>query len=444
MSFRQVPAAIQWHEGMLLAPQHFQQLALRQDGLLHYHAATVSPFHWGVRHLRLDPVLLVEGTLRVTALEAVMPDGLVVTHDAGVPGGLEADLTPWTDAMKAAPVRIHLAVPALRPGLSPVQGELPRYDSVEGEPVADESTGDGDLRIPRLQPRVSLLVAETPPQKYVSFPLAEVAYTNETFALTDFQPPMVRVPLGSPLGQMCTAVARRLREKAVFLADRSRSPSVVARPPQLLETRAMVHSLVAALPQFEAVLNTGVAHPYALYLALTSLAGHLAFLGRGLLPPVLDAYDHDDLWARFDQARQFVFRVIDEGILETFTAFPFTLEKDLFQLTFDEEWRTRRLVLGVRARPGLSEAELAQWVEQCLIGSRTVMPSLRDRRVLGARRERIAGEGDLVASSGVLLYALEADPHVIEPNQVLQVWNAADRGEPPQASEIVLYVKNRR
>ena len=39
-----IPEAIQWHEGMLLAPQHFQQLAWRQETLLHYATLAASPF----------------------------------------------------------------------------------------------------------------------------------------------------------------------------------------------------------------------------------------------------------------------------------------------------------------------------------------------------------------------------------------------------------------
>src|SRR6185503_10016287 len=79
---REVPPPIQWHEGMLLAPQHFQQLSLRHELLVHYHAAQVSPFHWGVRYLEIDPVPLTDGILRVLDLEAVMPDGLAVSHAA--------------------------------------------------------------------------------------------------------------------------------------------------------------------------------------------------------------------------------------------------------------------------------------------------------------------------------------------------------------------------
>nr|MDP9121335.1 type VI secretion system baseplate subunit TssK [Acidobacteriota bacterium] len=171
---RRISDAIQWHEGMLLAPQHFQLLSLREEELLQYHALTISPFHWGVRRLEIDPVLLVEGTFRVTELEAVMPDGLLVFRPDD-PSALEIDLTAFAEAMKGRPLAVHLAVPARRQGLSPVRGELPRYESFEGPAIADETSGDGDLRIPRLRPRLCLLAAEVPPQKYVSFPLARVS-----------------------------------------------------------------------------------------------------------------------------------------------------------------------------------------------------------------------------------------------------------------------------
>ena len=84
-----LPEAIQWSEGMLLRPHHFQQATLRQESLLYYHAALIAPFHWGVRHLKIDEVLLVDGGFRVLELEAVMPDGLVVSH----PAAEGADLT---------------------------------------------------------------------------------------------------------------------------------------------------------------------------------------------------------------------------------------------------------------------------------------------------------------------------------------------------------------
>lgn len=439
---RWLPEAIQWHEGMLLAPQHFQQSALRQEGLLHYHASFLAPFHWGFSRLSFDLDLLLQGVLRVTELEAVMPDGLIVSRSPGDPGDLEADLTPLADQIKRGPLAVHLAVPGRRAGLSPVKGDLPRYESLEGDPVADESTGDGDVRIPRLRPRATLLVTDAPPQKYVSMPIARVVYEEENYALSSYLPPLLRVAPGSPVAELGSGIAQRLREKAVFLSERVRSPMVASRPPQLLETKAMIQSLVAGLPHFEAVLGTGRSHPYALYLALTWIVGNAAALGRGLVPPLLEPYDHDDPWASFERARQFLFRVIDEGILESYTAFPFHLEHGLFNLAFDEAWRDRRLVMGVRGLPGMTETEVVAWVEECLIGSQERMPSMRNRRILGAARRRIEGDGDLVPASGVVMFALEADPEFIETNDILQVWNAGDRDR-PGASEVILYVRNR-
>ena len=150
---RNLPEKIQWYEGMLLAPQHFQQSSLRHELLLHYHLNTISPFHWGVRYLKIDQALLIDGTLRVLELDATMPDGLVVScpHEEG--NDLEVDLTPFAEEMKQSPLTVHLAVPAQMAGETITQGRLERYHSVEGKAVADENTGESEFSMPRHRPR---------------------------------------------------------------------------------------------------------------------------------------------------------------------------------------------------------------------------------------------------------------------------------------------------
>ena len=51
-----IPLAIQWHDGMLLSPQHFQEADRRSERLLAYHAGHAAQYHWGVVHLELDLV----------------------------------------------------------------------------------------------------------------------------------------------------------------------------------------------------------------------------------------------------------------------------------------------------------------------------------------------------------------------------------------------------
>ena len=434
---RELPGAIQWHEGMLLAPQHFQWLSLRHESLLQYHAAAISPFHWGLRHLEIDRVLLVDGVLRIVELEAVMPDGLVVSHTAGEVPALSVDLTARADEMKQRPLTVHLAVTARERG--PAFKE--RYGSIEAGPVADENTGEGDLAMPVLKPKLVLVVTDDLPSKYVGFPLAEVAYRNEVFALTEFEPPWLRVGPGSATYEVCQSIAARLREKAVFLADQARTPSMAASAAQLLETKLLVHCLAGELPAFEAVLRTGVAHPFPLYVALCSLLGHVAGLGRSLVPPVLDPYDHNDLQATFAQAQAFINRAVSEGVHEAYTRYTLRREGDEYRIAFDPDWTARSLILGVQSPSGVSDQDIAAWVAASVIAGASSISSQRDNRMMGFRRKRIDADTDLVPPRGMSLYSLSIDPKLLVPGEDLVVINPATEGQ-LRPESIVLFVRN--
>ena len=440
---RRIPDPIQWHEGMMLAPQHFQQAALRQEELLHYHLQTVNPFHWGIRRLKVDQVLLVSGRFRVLELEAIMPDGLVVEHGhEEEANALELDLEEYAEEIRSQPLMIHLALPEKKVGRV-FKGDLARYESVEGAPVTDENTGENEIPIPRLKPRLLLLATDDPPQKYVSFPLAQVAYKNETFALTDYLPPCLTIPLNSPIGEMCQLVAQRLREKAVYLSEQVQAPSSSTSGPMIQETRQRIQSLVAALPAFEGVLFTGQSHPYPLYLALCHLVGQTAALGSGLIPPVLPAYNHKDLRYSFDQAREFVFRMIEEGIHEAYTAYPFTLRDNIFELNFSESWMDRKYVyLGVRGPSGMPEKEIIDWVRKSWIGTENRIPSMREKRILGPERQVVEGDREILPTRGVVLFQMAVDPEFIEPETNLQIFNTAETADASRPMEIVLYVKS--
>jgi type VI secretion system protein ImpJ len=441
-SAQEIPEAIQWHEGMLLGPQHFQELSRRFQELLHYHGGLLSPFNWGVRHLRIDPVPLVEGRLRVLELEAVMPDGLVVALSQPAGPSLALDLTAFQAELATAPQRIHLAVPAQRPGTVVTQGEQARYDSIEGRPVVDQNTGEGELAIPRLRPRLSLVVGEPPPESFTSLPLAEVARTGEIYSLTSYVAPLLKVARHSSIAELCAWIATRLRERAVSLAEKLRAPSVATEGPRLLEGRLVVHSLVAALPPFEALLGCGVAHPFSLYLALCAVVGQISSLARGLVPPVLEPYDHLDPYACFQRAVGFVDRVVREGFIDTHTAYPFVLDGGVFSLKFEPAWRNRSLLLAVRRRSTVDERDTASWMAEALVGARSLIPSMREKRILGVERRPCAGEGDLVPTQGVTLYSLRFDSEFIRADDHLEIVNPGDPVGLRQPAAIVLNVQN--
>ena len=220
------------------------------------------------------------------------------------------------------------------------------------------------------------------------------------------------------------------------------SPSLSMKGAMLIETKSMIQGLTSNLPPFEAILNTGRAHPFMLYTSLCAIVGGIASLGRGLIPPALKPYNHNDLRATFEQAREFIFRMIDEGILEAYTPISFNFEDGKFSLKLRERWMTEYLIIGVRGRPGLTEESIIRWIKESIIGSVSIIESMIDKRILGAPREKIEGDEELIPARGTLLFSIKVDPEFIKPNEVLQILNMSDPEGKNSPSEIVLYIRS--
>jgi type VI secretion system protein ImpJ len=423
LSAREVPPPIKWHEGMLLAPQHFQQLSLRNELLVHYHTAAASPFHWGVRVLEIDGGPLVDGMFRVLNLEAVLPDGLVV-HSSGKTD-LSLDLKPRLDELRTTPVMVHLAVVAREVSVAE------RYASEE-RTIVDEYADEDGRPLPVLRPVLKLLLGDDLEAKYVTFPLARIEYRNEGFTRMRFEPPTLRVTLGSGIYELCNSVAERLRQKATSLAEKVRQMA-------LLEDRMRIHSLVGELPAFEALYRSEASHPFPLYVAMCSLLGHVAGISAALVPPALAPYDHNDLFASFNEVRNAIDKMLDEGIRESYEEHRFLVRGDEYHLPFDPSWTGRQVVLGVRAPRGVSDQEMTAWVGGSVIASRSEIMRLRDNRVTGAERNHIDADAELVPPRGMTLYKLTPDAKNVKPGEDLVVINPGERK--PRPESIVLFVR---
>ena len=437
MAVEGIPNAVQWHEGMLLTPQHFQQHALRQEGLLQYFVRGLNPYFWGVRRLAFDRELLLSGTLRILELEAILPDGLLVSYpEPGIPE-LGLDLTALPPPPPGQPMNIHLAVAAQ--GEHAYRGALARYLSVDGEPVADQNTGDGAVAIPRLTPHLRLLATDTPPAKYVSIPLARLQVRDGAFSLADYVPPLLAVARESKLGELCGSTAQRIREKALYLAEQVQAPSA-GRSSHTEDNRERIRNMVASLPAFDALLSTDLASPFTLYLAFCNFAGQVAGMGLSLVPPQFSRYNHADALASFQEVQEFILRMLAEGISENYLRIPLQWDGQQFFCEMQPDWLKRKLFLSFRAPSGSEDRELVTWGEQCLIGTAGVMSSIRSTRVLGAPRKAVQRAEDLLAPRGTVLFSLTADPDFIRPGENLQVFNT-EGGQGTRPAEIVLYVR---
>jgi type VI secretion system protein ImpJ len=276
----------------------------------------------------------------------------------------------------------------------------------------------------------------------VCLPLVRVRLEGEAFVRTDYLPPQVGVTLGSPLGELCQRLAGRLREKAMRLAEKANLLSRTTDRELIAEIRSQIRGLVAALPPFEALLYSERPHPFSLFVALSGLIGQLSSLARTPVPPLLAPYRHDDVLETFRTLQNTVFQMVDEGIIESFTAYPFNLHDKGYAVDFKPEFRTRSLVIAVRVKPGVREDQLAEWMQKALIGAGGRLKTMQESRVLGAGRRKVDRHGDLVATKGTLLFELEEQSAYLNPNEPLVVLNTSDPTSATAPSEVVLYVKS--
>ena len=461
---RKMPEAIQWHEGLLLNPQHYQQWSWRQEFLPAYHVQAAHPFPWGLRTLRINESLMGSGIFRVEELEAILPDGLVALHPLSEAAPLEIDLNEQADEIKAraldplkTSLTIYLAVSA-RDRLNYVSSFQDRFLAHEGELIADENTGEGGVAIPRIRPRLRLLLRDEPPgAQFVGFPLTRVTLRGGSFSVTDYVPPLleccplaVTSPFQPPLTaihDLCARLAANLREKAKIQREKlnSRSGSSMSAS-AILELREQIRSLVAALPAFEAVLYTPGVSPYFLWLAFNQLAGSLAALGNDPIPEPTKPYNHLDLRDTFSRVEHYIVRMLAEGVHEIYSpyAFIYEPEKRRFFLELKTDWLMSGddFYISVEPSLGSESRDLVNWIHECYIGSESRIPEMESKRVRGAPREYKSRDEQMITSREAVLFHVKYDPEFIIPGEKLCIYNPADEDPMPLAASIAFFARS--
>lgn len=431
---------IQWHEGMLLSPQHFQQTSARLDSLVAWHTLLASPFSWGVRRLKIDKGLLPAGIIRVLHLDAIMADGTAVSFDSdnATHGVLELNLAPFLQEMSEGDLNFFLVLPIER---SMRDKSIPtRFRSLISTPVDDEVSDAVPADIPKLLPNLEIVAGQLPSGLYTHLRLGTVSKDNEVIKLGATLPPLIEIPRDCDLWEKVTAFVEQLRGKAAFVAKQTAVPSSkIDDRLAYLEQRERLRNLVTCLPLVEAVLRTPSLHPYALYLALCGLLGPLSLLRHGALPPLPPEYDH----ANPEAVLEPILIILQESLQEVsqeYREYKFEYLHGAFEILLKASWLDKQLVIGLRGQP---EKDLIAWMGGAIVGSKSVYASLRERRVLGASRVpiEVAPELGLRASSGYTLFAIQASEVLTVAGEFLIISNSTESAAAQRPQEMVFFVK---
>ena len=417
---------IQWHEGMPLAPQHFQLNDHRYQSLFSFHVLNSGPYHWGIGELQIDTLALGKGVFRLQKVSGIMPDGAVIQYE-------ENDQLPKLeiplgeiDFKQQDTCSIYLALPAYAPGEPSAAGNVPRYISTAGDVVTDENGSFGDpTRVPRLAPNLYLIVGQTPSSKFVSFQIAEIAKVGGQYVSTTYVPPYLRLPKKEPLRKALEDLALEVRTKILYSLERYDAAS---DNPTNQHTQAILHTLIEALMPFETIVSAEGIRPFNLYLALVELASKISKLNLNLShPPIFNIYDHNNIYEPFKITMDYVRKILDKMYDKVQTR-TFQKKRGYFGLTLPTIWHSKTLILGMKKSAETTQATHHNWIENALIGTEKFAQSIIDRRIIGAGRRIVSQDEKSIinAPNDVVLVEIQIDPQFISLGEVLYVFNPSD------------------
>lgn len=390
-----LPEAIQWYEGMLLSPQHFQQNDLYWQAQLRHRLQRINPHYWGVLHLRYQ---LNKEVIRFSELDCILPDGLPVqfpgTFARQQAGDLSLDIG---EACKEGgkPLRVWLLVNDRGAMAACADSIERRYNSVIAPPSADENTGSGWLALSRLQVQMSLTIGNVSPSSQGAVPLLEVVRgDNGQLQITPYHPPLLHLAASSfqredSLWQQLNDLHDLLWRKAGALA--AQSGETGQRPSTGRENTPFTaaRQLACCLPQLS-ILMDEQNPPAMLYQALAQVVGQVSSLSPNALPLLMKPYQHEDCMPQFQAAIDYI-QLCLASVDSVYETLQFSRaaqhEHSTQNLCFERRLLADmrdKLFIELKPTAGQSRAQLFSWLSEAVIADEILMPQLLRQRMTGA------------------------------------------------------------
>jgi len=324
-----------WSEGLLIAPQHFQQQERSNDYALNFRFEHFINFAYGFSKLKLEQELLKLGRIGISEAIGVMPDGTSFE----IP---YQDVLPEPIAIKqitsAQSAYIYLALPIFNDAISEVNNDNSddasqhlansyRYQKNTYK-VKDVHSANGsysEINVARLAPK--LVQGSDDLNGYTLLPLClikEISADGQLVLDDTFIPTVCKINACSYLHNFVMEVANLISERARQLAEKIGSPTQqgVTGIAEFL----MLQLLNSARPYYRHIAHTGFIHPEKLYVALAQTCSELmTFTDEAKTASDFNHYKHDDLTTTFKTLMLAVRKAL--SIVLTPRALPIVLSK---------------------------------------------------------------------------------------------------------------------
>lgn len=284
-----------WDEGMMLAPQHFQQWERWLEAELRDRATASATYSWGFTALELDRGALAGGQLAVTHCAGMFADGTSFS-------GPDRDALPAARSIvdsfgpKATSLNVYLAVPRV------VQGATSYADAGTGEHMAafirsrmrvvDAARPETEREIASAQLNLSLKLEHEDLTTYRTLLIARLVRSagGGVELAPDFAPPSLRIAAAPLVLSVLRQTAGMLAQKWAELSGKRRGGGGMADAAGLL----LLHTAGDNLPGVRHCMEHNGTSPERAYLQLARLAAQLCTFHESISPTDVPDYRHED------------------------------------------------------------------------------------------------------------------------------------------------------
>lgn len=346
---------VAWMESQYLYPQHFQQQERYFESLVNQALRASEAYPWGFLTLSLNTALQAEGSIGLTAIAGIMPDGC--PFDLPNLGALPDPINIPSDTRDEI---LYLALPRYKPGQSYISERQDNanparyhlitqavFDYSQSQPTSEEIECAGLS--------FSLKLEKHGIGGYTCLPLAKVReVTAEGMVMLDpnFMPTLLHVSPNTKLRQYLDDTIGLLRQRAGLLAQR------FVDAQQSSGQSAIADFLLLQLsnryePLLRHLASLPVLHPERLFTTLVSLAGELAsFTSRTKRLDMPPTYQHQDLFSTFYPLVQLLNQQLSTVLEQTATQLPVEAKGfgiHVARLPDKSLLHQARFVLGIKA-----------------------------------------------------------------------------------------------
>ncbi len=422
--YDELPEPVQWSEGMLLSPHHFQQNHIYWEAQMQHQMGWIQPNFWGLIEMAIEnQSSLAGGLVIIKSLKAIMPDGLIVKYSETSGYDLRIDLSALAAPSGSFEFTIYLAVPVRTECAASSNSQIQRFISVPDKKQAvDENTGETSMMVSRLRPVLSLHAGEKPGPGYVSMPVLKVVKStnDERYRLSEYLPPILNADALSFADE--TALGKKLRNFVAMIRKKSYKLLVAVENDNNGEFSSgeyflsIIKKLVAELPKMEILINTRNTRPFDLYLGMAGMLGEICAINENPIPAAsLPGYNHDNMWPGFKQIIDYTTCLI-EKITFNYSVVVFDEPRDgFFNILLDEDFDEESILIELISSKNQGAAQLKEWVEYCRIASPHKLQYLKEHRDSGANRTITKNDTvyNVKAAAGNLLVKIPIDNEMV-------------------------------